>query len=47
MGGFIAASAPILVTSFGIGASYFVGLASIFVAIGIAFFSGWIHRAQK
>jgi len=46
-GGFITASAPILIASFGIYSTYLIGLASIAVAVAIAYFSGWIHRFNK
>ena len=46
-GGFITAAAPILIYNFGITLTYSIGLASIIVAIAIAFFNGWFHRFQK
>jgi ESS family glutamate:Na+ symporter len=42
-GGFITASAPILIASFGVGTSYAVGAASIVLALVVAWFSGWIQ----
>ncbi|MFC1561370.1 sodium/glutamate symporter [candidate division KSB1 bacterium] len=46
-GGFITASAPILLSSFGIGLTYSLGFASILVAVAIAYFSGWIHKFKQ
>ncbi len=43
-GGFITAAAPLLIVNFGVGTSFFVGVASIIVALSVAYFSGWIHR---
>ena len=45
-GGFITASAPILIVSFGVATTFFVGLASIVAALGIAYFSGWIQFSR-
>jgi len=46
-GGFITAAAPILMHNFGTFTTYSIGLASIVVAIAIAFFNGWIHKSLK
>jgi ESS family glutamate:Na+ symporter len=46
-GGFITASAPILITSFGTSTSYVVGFLSILVALIVAYFSGWMHKPVK
>jgi ESS family glutamate:Na+ symporter len=45
-GGFITASAPILITSFGVGLTWWVGLGSIAVALAIAYFCGWLRRSR-
>jgi ESS family glutamate:Na+ symporter len=45
-GGFITASAPILIASFGVGSTYLVGAASILVVLAIAYFSGWIRFSR-
>ena len=45
-GGFITASAPILIASFGVVPIYMAGLTSIVVALGIAYFSGWIRFSR-
>jgi ESS family glutamate:Na+ symporter len=45
-GGFITASAPILIVNFGVATTYLVGLASILVALAIAYFSGWIRISR-
>ena len=45
-GGFITASAPILIVSFGVASTFIVGLASIGVALAIAYFSGWIQFSR-
>jgi ESS family glutamate:Na+ symporter len=45
-GGFITASAPILIASFGVGSTYLVGAASILVALTVAYFSGWIRLSR-
>ena len=45
-GGFITASAPILIVSFGVATTFIVGLASIVVALAIAYFSGWIRFSR-
>jgi len=45
-GGFITASAPILISTFGVGLTWWIGLASIAVALGIAFAFGWIRRSR-
>ena len=42
-GGFITASAPILIASFGVGAVYLVGALSVGVALVVAYLSGWIR----
>ncbi len=42
-GGFVTASAPLLIANLGVGSTYFVGLATIVVALAIAYFSGWMH----
>ncbi len=42
-GGFITASAPILIASFGIGIPFLAGFLSIVGMLGIAALSGWIH----
>lgn len=46
-GGFITASAPILIATFGVASSYFVGLGTIVVALAIAYFSGWMRLSRK
>jgi ESS family glutamate:Na+ symporter len=46
-GGFITASAPILIASFGVGPTYFVGLATIVLALVVAYFSGWIRLTRS
>ncbi len=46
-GGFITAAAPLLIVSFGISTTYIVGAASILVFLGIAHFSGWIHKPKR
>jgi ESS family glutamate:Na+ symporter len=46
-GGFITASAPILIASFGVGTSYLVGLASIVLVLMIAYLSGWLRLARS
>ncbi len=46
-GGFITASAPILIATFGVTASYLVGAASLVVVLAIAWFSGWIHPVRR
>jgi len=46
-GGFITAAAPLLIFNFGTGISYAVGFVSILIAVGIAFFSGWIHKPKR
>jgi ESS family glutamate:Na+ symporter len=43
-GGFITASAPILMYNFGVGRTYLVGVVSVIVALSVAYFSGWMHR---
>jgi len=45
-GGFITASAPILITSFGVTATFLGGAASLVIAVAVAFFSGWIHKPE-
>jgi hypothetical protein len=45
-GGFITASAPILIFNFGVASTYLVGLASVVVALAIAYFSGWIRLSR-
>lgn len=45
-GGFITASAPILIVNFGVATTYTVGLVSILVALGIAYFSGWVRFSR-
>lgn len=42
-GGFITASAPILMVTFGVGAVYLAGALSILVAVAVAYFSGWLR----
>jgi ESS family glutamate:Na+ symporter len=42
-GGFVTASAPLLIANLGVGTTYFVGLGTIILALGIAYFSGWLH----
>ncbi|MBN1274502.1 MAG: sodium:glutamate symporter [Candidatus Aminicenantes bacterium] len=46
-GGFITAAAPIIIYNFGVTISYLVGLASIVVALVVAFFNGWLHASKK
>ena len=46
-GGFITASAPILITTFGLFTTYTIGLASILVFMFVALFNGWIHKSNK
>ena len=46
-GGFITASAPILIATFGVGSTYIVGAASILVALTVAYFSGWIRLSRN
>jgi len=46
-GGFITASAPILIASFGVGSSYLVGLGSIVLVLMIAYLSGWMRLARS
>jgi ESS family glutamate:Na+ symporter len=46
-GGFITASAPILMTSFGTSTTYAVGFLSIVAALLIAYFSGWMHKKEQ
>jgi ESS family glutamate:Na+ symporter len=46
-GGFITASAPILIATFGVGSTYVVGAASILVALTVAYFSGWIRFSRN
>ena len=46
-GGFITASAPILIASFGLGIPYLVGFLSIVAMLGIAALSGWIHPRRR
>ena len=43
-GGFITAAAPLLIVNFGVGPTFFVAVASIMLALGVAYFSGWMHR---
>lgn len=43
-GGFITASAPLLIASYGVGASLSVAAASILGALVIAYVAGWLHR---
>ena len=43
-GGFITAAAPLLIVNFGVGTSYLVAVLSIVVALGVAYFSGWMHK---
>ncbi|MFW6159577.1 MAG: sodium/glutamate symporter [Acidobacteriota bacterium] len=43
-GGFITASSPILLVSFGVGLPYIIGLGSILLVLVIAWLSGWLHR---
>jgi len=42
-GGFITASAPILIVSFGIGPSYLVAALSVVFFLAVAYFSGWLQ----
>ncbi|MDH7512005.1 MAG: sodium/glutamate symporter [Clostridiales bacterium] len=42
-GGFITAAAPLLIASFGVLPAFGMATASIAVAIGVAFLSGWVH----
>lgn len=46
-GGFITASAPILIVHFGILPTLLIDLATILVALAVAYFSGWIHRFEN
>ncbi|MCP4725714.1 MAG: sodium:glutamate symporter, partial [bacterium] len=46
-GGFITAAAPILIASYGTATAYIVGIASVIVALSVAFFSGWIHKFKR
>jgi ESS family glutamate:Na+ symporter len=46
-GGFITAAAPILIYNYGVGLTYAVGFVSIFIALFIAYLSGWIHRFKR
>jgi ESS family glutamate:Na+ symporter len=46
-GGFITAAAPLLIVHFGVLPVFGVAFASIVVAVGIAFFSGWVHTFSK
>ncbi len=46
-GGFITAAAPLLIVNFGVGTSFFVGVASVIVALSVAYFSGWMHRFER
>jgi ESS family glutamate:Na+ symporter len=46
-GGFITAAAPLLIASYGVGTTYTVGAVSILVALGIAYFSGWLHQKRS
>lgn len=46
-GGFITAAAPILIVNYGILPVYLGGLVTILIALAVAFFSGWIHRAKR
>jgi len=46
-GGFITAAAPLLIVSFGVLPAFGVATASIFMAVGVAFLSGWIHSFPK
>ncbi len=46
-GGFITASAPLLIVTFGVGPSYLVGAASVAVALAVAWFSGWIGPRRE
>ncbi|MFQ5791579.1 MAG: sodium/glutamate symporter [Acidobacteriota bacterium] len=43
-GGFVTASAPILIASFGTGVVFLGGLSTIVVMLAIAYLSGWIKR---
>jgi ESS family glutamate:Na+ symporter len=46
-GGFVTASAPILIVTFGVGPSYLVAALSVLVALAVAYFSGWIKPADR
>lgn len=46
-GGFITASAPILIVTYGTGLSMTFAIVSIIVALLVAYFSGWIHKADR
>lgn len=46
-GGFITASAPILIASFGWAPTYLVGLGSVVLAMGIAYLSGWMRLSRS
>jgi ESS family glutamate:Na+ symporter len=46
-GGFITASAPILIATFGLLSTFTVGLASILFFMFVALFSGWLHKSKK
>jgi ESS family glutamate:Na+ symporter len=45
-GGFITASAPLLIFNFGVGTSYAVGAISVVVVLTIAYFSGWMRLSR-
>jgi ESS family glutamate:Na+ symporter len=45
-GGFITASAPILIFTFGVGPSYLVGALTIVLALVVAYFSGWTRWSR-
>jgi ESS family glutamate:Na+ symporter len=46
-GGFITASAPILIFNFGVAPTYLVGLATVLAALAIAYFSGWLRLSRN
>ncbi len=46
-GGFITASAPLLIASYGIGPTYLGAIGSIALFLGIAWASGWLHRPRR
>jgi ESS family glutamate:Na+ symporter len=46
-GGFITASAPILIATFAVGSTYVVGAVSILLALVVAYFSGWIRLSRN
>ena len=46
-GGFVTASAPIIIVNYGLAPALAVALLSILVVLAVAYFNGWIHRFNQ